>query len=70
MVKAIDQNGTENQTKFCVRILQVSDKMVCVEFQKLEGIHFNFYNQYKEIIGELGFVNDEVLDNSIMATAH
>ena len=56
-----DQGGQVHNTKICVRILSVTEteKVVCVEFLKLEGDKTRYVEHYQEFKNKvLDYMND------------
>jgi hypothetical protein len=54
-----DQGGQVHNTKICVRIMSVNEKVVCVEFLKLKGDKTRFVEHYQEFKDKvLDYMND------------
>lgn len=56
-----DQGGQVQNIEMCIRILNVDDKIVCVEFQRLMGDKQRFIEHYLELKnGSLSCMNDAI----------
>lgn len=61
-LKTQDQGDQEQETEICIRILQVDEQNVCVEFTKLKGNQTRFhehFNEFKKNV--LNFSNDAIV---------
>ena len=61
-LKTQDQGDQEQETEICIRILQVDDQRVCVEFNKVRGNQTRFhehFNEFKKNV--LNFSNDAII---------
>lgn len=61
-------NSIQDNVDICVKILQVNDNKVCVEFTKLSGRQTTFlkhYENFKNSTGCLSFANDCTFDSVV-----
>lgn len=50
--------------RVAVKILKIDDKRVCVEFRRLQGCSWFFYEHFSEMKQSLQALNDAVLDET------
>lgn len=61
-IDTTDQSGAVHNIQLQIRILNVDNSMVCVEFMRLEGDKQRFIEHYQEFKNELlGDMNDSLL---------